>query len=138
MLCSQFQGWQATDTVGQHLAGIETILTTVFAPADAQAWQTFASALPAGMTLGATRTTWADTDEQQGTLLQADLARLNLPIPATGVLPPRVRVMTMHGERDYRAKSSSSPVLRKRFSLDRGDSRIRVWSLKPHAYCTCR
>lgn len=97
-LCSQFRGWQATDTVDQHLAAISTILTTVFASADAQAWEMFANALPGGMTLEELRDyLWADTDEQQGTLLQAVLTRLNLPIPAAGVLPPRVRVMTMHG-----------------------------------------
>jgi len=97
-LCTQLQKWQATDTIGQHLADITTILTTVFAPADAQAWQTFANALPEGMTLEELRDyLWADTDEQQGALLQVVLARLNLPIPPEGVLPPRVRVMTMHG-----------------------------------------
>jgi DNA helicase II / ATP-dependent DNA helicase PcrA len=97
-LCTQLQGWQANDTVGQHTADITTILTTVFAPADAQDWQTFANVLPAGMTLEELRDyLWADTDEQQGALLQAVLTRLNLPMPAGGVLPPRVRVMTMHG-----------------------------------------
>jgi len=111
-LCSQFEGWQATDTAGQHLADVSTILTTVFAPADAQAWQTFANALPADMTLWELRDyLWADTDEQQERLLQAVLARLNLPIPATGVLPPRVRVMTMHGAKGLSGKIVFVPGL---------------------------
>ena len=111
-LCSQLQGWQPTDTVGQHLANITTILTMVFSPADAQSWQTFANALPAGMTLEELRDyLWADTDEQQATLLQAVLTRLNLPVPATGVLPPRVRVMTMHGAKGLSGKIVFVPGL---------------------------
>jgi DNA helicase-2/ATP-dependent DNA helicase PcrA len=97
-LCSQVQGWQQTDTVGQHLMSISAILTAALSAADAHAWQAFANALPPDMTLEELRDyLWADTDEQQEALLQAVLTRLNLPMPATGVLPPRVRVMTMHG-----------------------------------------
>jgi superfamily I DNA/RNA helicase len=47
---------------------------------------------------------WADTDEQQSAILQAVMTRLNLPIPAAGVLPPRVRVMTMHGAKGLSGK----------------------------------
>lgn len=111
-LCSQLQGWQRTDTIGQHLADISTILTAVFTPADGQTWNTFAGALPGGMTLEELRDyLWADTDEQQGLLLQAVLTRLNLPIPATGVLPPRVRVMTMHGAKGLSARIVFVPGL---------------------------
>jgi len=104
-LCAQLQGWQASDAVGQHLAAIANNLTANFSPADGQAWQVFVSALPAGMTLEELRNyLWADTDEQQSAILQTVMTRLNLSIPAAGVLPPRVRVMTMHGAKGLSAK----------------------------------
>ncbi|GIL06877.1 MAG: DNA helicase [Betaproteobacteria bacterium] len=111
-LCAQLQGWQASDTVGQHLAAIANNLTAIFSPADGQAWQAFGSALPAGMTLEELRDyLWADTDEQQSAILQGVMIRLNLPIPAAGVLPPRVRVMTMHGAKGLSAKVVFIPGL---------------------------
>jgi len=112
VLCSQIQSWQATDTVGQHVADVAAIVTSVFSPDEAQAWQTYANALPVGMTLEELRDyLWADTDEQQAALLQAVLTRLNLPIPAAGVLPPRVRVMTMHGAKGLSGKVVFRPGL---------------------------
>jgi DNA helicase-2/ATP-dependent DNA helicase PcrA len=111
-LCAQIQGWQAADTVGQHLAAVTASLTAVFSAADGQAWRTYASALPAGMTLKELRDyLWVDTDEQQSAILQAVMTRLNLPIPAVGVLPPRVRVMTMHGAKGLSGKIVFVPGL---------------------------
>jgi DNA helicase-2/ATP-dependent DNA helicase PcrA len=49
---------------------------------------------------------WADTDEQQMTVLGAVFARLNQAMPGTAVLPPRVRIMSMHG-----AKGLSSRIV---------------------------
>ena len=54
---------------------------------------------------------WTDTDEQQAVLLQAVLDRLNLPLSAAGVLPPRVRVMTMHGAKGLSGKVVFIPGL---------------------------
>jgi len=54
---------------------------------------------------------WADTDDQRAVLLQAVLGRLGLPIPAVGVLPPRVRIMTMHGAKGLSAKVVFVPGL---------------------------
>jgi len=111
-LCAQLQSWQAADTVGQHLAAIGASLTAVFSPADGQAWQTFANAVPADMTLEELRDyLWADTDEQQSAIIQAVMTRLNRPIPAAGVLPPRVRVMTMHGAKGLSGKIVFIPGL---------------------------
>ena len=112
VLCSRLRGWRPTDTVVQHLASISAALTAVFSAGDAHAWQTLANALPAGMTLEELRDyLWADTDEQQEALLKAILTRLNLLIPATGVLPPRVRVMTMHGAKGLSGKVTFVPGL---------------------------
>jgi len=111
-VCSQLQTWRETDTIGQHMNTISAALTTVLSPDDAQMWQNFAAALPGGMALKEVRDyLWADTDEQQSTILQSVLTRLNLPIPATGVLPPRVRVMTMHGAKGLSAKVVFVPGL---------------------------
>ena len=113
-LCLQLQGWQATDTVGQRQMALGTILASVFSPAGRlQNWQTFAAACYSpDMTLGELRDfLWADTDEQQAALLQTVLTRLNLPIPAAGVLPARVRVMTMHGAKGLSGKVVFIPGL---------------------------
>lgn len=111
-LCAQIQGWQATDTVGQRMNDIAAVLTAAFTLAEAQIWQAFANTLPGAMTLAELRDyLWADTDEQQELLLHAVLARLNLPIPAAGVLPARVRVMTMHGAKGLSAKIVFVPGL---------------------------
>jgi len=111
-LCGQLQGWQPTDTIDQRLADITAILTTGLIPADAKEWQAFASGLPANMTLEELRDfLWTDTDEQQRTLLEAVYTRLGLPIPAAGVLPPRVRVMTMHGAKGLSARVVFVPGL---------------------------
>lgn len=111
-ICLQLQGWQPTEILGQRLADIAAIVTAAFSAADAQAWQVLAGGLPADMTLQELRDyLWADTDEQQEALLQAVLTRLTLPIPAAGVLPPRVRVMSMHGAKGLSGKIVFVPGL---------------------------
>lgn len=111
-LCSQIRGWQTSDTVGQRIADVVAVVASIFGPAEAQIWQAYATTLPSGTSLQELRDyLWADTDEQQAALLQAVLTRLNLPIPAAGVLPPRVRVMTMHGAKGLSAKVVFIPGL---------------------------
>lgn len=97
-VCGQVTGWQPGETLGQRTTDIAGIVSSVFGAQEAQAWQAYASSLPQGATLEELRDfLWADTDEQQAGLLQAVYARLNLPVPAGGLLPAKVRVMTMHG-----------------------------------------
>jgi len=104
-ICSQIQGWRSTDTVDQRTADVAAIVSGVLGSAEAQVWEAYGSALPAAMTLGELRDYLsADTDEQQAALLQTVLERLNLPIPPVGVLPPRVRLMTMHGAKGLSGK----------------------------------
>ena len=70
-------------------------------------WQNYAAALPPDMTLEELRNwLWADSDEQQMAVLQAVFTRLNQQMPAAAMLPPRVRIMSMH-----RAKGLSSPIV---------------------------
>jgi len=111
-ICSQIHEWQATDTLGQRIADVGAIVAGLFGSAEAQVWQTYANALPVDMTLEELRDyLWADTDEQQAALLQAVLERLNLPIPAAGVLPPRVRAMMMHGVKGLSGKIVFIPAV---------------------------
>jgi superfamily I DNA/RNA helicase len=111
-ICAQIQGWQPTDTVGQRLSDVANIASSVAGAASAHDWQAYAAILPAGMTLEELRDFLrADTDEQQETLINALFERLNLPLPAASVLPPRVRVMTMHGAKGLSAKIVFIPGL---------------------------
>jgi DNA helicase-2/ATP-dependent DNA helicase PcrA len=111
-LCEQLQGWQSTETIAQHLPDISAIIDSVFPNNTAHDWQTFASSLPSDMTLEELRDyLWADSDEQQETLLKSVLSRLDIPVPAAGLLPPRVRVMTMHGAKGLSSKIVFIPGL---------------------------
>jgi DNA helicase-2/ATP-dependent DNA helicase PcrA len=109
-ICGQVSTWQASDTLAQRTADIAGIVTNVLGAGDAQAWQTYAASLLPGTTLEELRDfLWADTDEQQAALLQTVFTRLNQPIPAGGLLPARVRVMTMHGAKGLSARVVLTP-----------------------------
>lgn len=111
-VCSQLSTWQAADMIGQRMADMSAIISNLFGQQETQNWQTYASSFPAGTTLEELRDfLWADTDEQQATLLRAVYERLNLPVPAGGLLPPRVRVMTMHGSKGLSARVVFIPGL---------------------------
>lgn len=111
-LCAQLRTWQASETLAQRMAEIGAVLGSVLSPADNQLWLTYASTLPPEMTLEELRDfLWADTDEQQMMLLQAVFARLGAAIPAGGLLPARVRVMTMHGVKGLSGKIVFVPGL---------------------------
>jgi superfamily I DNA/RNA helicase len=104
-VCATITGWQKTDTLQSRLVGISAILTATFNAAEAQQWQTYAAALPQDITIEELRDwLWADTDEQQMSVLQSVYARLNQPMPNAAALPPRVRIMSMHGAKGLSAQ----------------------------------
>lgn len=106
-VCSQIAAWSRADTLAARSPDISAILTAAFSAAEAQLWQNYAAGLPPAMRLEELRDwLWADNDEQQITVLQAVFTRLNQQMPAAAVLPPRVRIMSMHG-----AKGLSSQVV---------------------------
>jgi superfamily I DNA/RNA helicase len=73
------------------------------APAVAD-WQAAIAPLPAGASIEEVRDfLWADTDEQINGLLEAICERLKLPPAPQSLLPPRVRMMTMHGAKGLSA-----------------------------------
>src|SRR5262249_51933003 len=72
----------------------------------------FQNALPGGMTLEELQDyLWADTDEQQEEILTNVFTRLGLQIPPTGVLPQRIRIMTMHSAKGLSARVVFIPGL---------------------------
>lgn len=104
--------WQRGDTLGQRRNEIEQQITNVFGAGSVPAWQTFVQSLPDGITLEELRDyAWAETDDQKNDLIGRIFARLNLPLPAVGVLPARVRMMTMHGAKGLSAKVVFIPGL---------------------------
>ncbi len=97
-VCARVSNWLPTETVSQRSQGISGIVLGVFGQQESQAWMARTANLPQNMTLEELRDyLWADTDEQQESLLEAVYARLNIPIPMEGLLPQKVRIMTMHG-----------------------------------------
>jgi len=111
-ICSQMQQWSATDLLGLRAPEIEVIVAQALGTSEAQAWSAYAAQLPPGISLEEVRDhLQADTDEQQEALLRAVLTRQNLPIPPNGVLPPRVRAMTMHGAKGLSGKIVFIPGL---------------------------
>lgn len=103
-LCTQIAQWQSTDTLAQRATDVGLLLNAVFGQLATNAWNNAIAHLPQGLTLEETRDyLWADTDEQQARVLEAAYQRLGLPLPQTGLLPPRVRIMTMHGAKGLNA-----------------------------------
>jgi DNA helicase-2/ATP-dependent DNA helicase PcrA len=111
-ICDRLSTWQTGDTIDQRMEDVSVIISDLFGQQDAQAWQTYASSFPTGTTLEELRDfLWADTDEQQDVLLQTVYKRLGQPIPAAGLLPARVRIMTMHGAKGLSARVVFIPGL---------------------------
>jgi superfamily I DNA/RNA helicase len=64
------------------------------------------------MTLAELRAYFAtDTDEQQAAILEKVYGRLDLQPPEQGFLPPKVRIMTMHGAKGLEAQVVFVPGL---------------------------
>jgi superfamily I DNA/RNA helicase len=111
-ICTQLSTWLEADTIEQRMADISAIINNLFGQQEAQNWQTYASSFPTGTILEELRDLlWADTDEQQDALLHTVFERLNRPVSADGLLPPRVRVMTMHGAKGLSARVVFIPGL---------------------------
>ncbi len=96
--------------VGADLIG-QIIEAHYGAPERAQ-WDGFRADLPGGMTITELRDfLWSDSDEQQAAVLEGVMTRLEIPIPEEAVLPPRVRIMTMHGAKGLSARIVFIPAL---------------------------
>ena len=111
-ISAQIGAWQPQDTFAMRLADITTILNQSLRPQDAQALQPFAASLPGDITLQELRDfIWSDNDEQQAAIVQNVYARIGQQVPQGNVLPPRVRIMTMHGAKGLSAQVVFIPGL---------------------------
>ena len=110
--CAIIAAWNEADTLATRRDAIRDIITTHYNAAQAADWMTFSAVLPVDMTLEEVRDfLWAESDEQQSTVLVAAHQRLGLEVPEGGVLPPRVRIMTMHGSKGLSARVVFIPGL---------------------------
>lgn len=111
-ICQQVSDWQDTDTLLMRSEAISQIIVEAFEQIHAAEWAEYIKALPNEMSLKELREYMSsDTDEQQASLLQAVYERLNLQIPAEGLLPPKIRIMTMHGVKGLNAQVVFIPGL---------------------------
>lgn len=105
--CAIISGWDKEDTIGDRVDAISQIIENHYSADAVDSWTDFVESLPEGMTLEELLGyLWTDMDEQQEKIMKDVYERLELDIPAAGLLPPKVRVMTMHG-----AKGLSSQVV---------------------------
>lgn len=111
-VCDQISGWSPEETLGEHLDEISAIVTNIFGEQTTLQWQECIDFLPGEVTLEEMNDYLrANTDEQQAALLEAVYERLNIPIPDEGLLPPKVRIMTMHGAKGLSAQVVFIPGL---------------------------
>ncbi len=103
-ICGRISGWMRTDTLASRSSDILNILSNIFGQQEVQKWLSQIGHLPQDITLEELRDyLWADTDEQQASLLETVYTRLGLPIPTGGLLPQKVRILTMHGSKGLEA-----------------------------------
>lgn len=105
--CAVVSTWNKEDTLGDRVNDISQIIEHHYSSDAIESWTDFIEFLPEGMTLEELLGyLWTDSDEQQEKIMKDVYERLELEIPDVGLLPPRVRIMTMHG-----AKGLSSQVV---------------------------
>lgn len=103
-LISTLATFSDSDPLSQAGTAIETVLAAYAGPMMSQTWTAITSAVPVEITLRELRDyVWSDNDEQQGRILANVYQRVGQPQPASTVLPPRVRIMSMHGAKGLSA-----------------------------------
>jgi DNA helicase-2/ATP-dependent DNA helicase PcrA len=111
-ICATIAAWNPADTIDMREAEIGQIVETNFDAAARNTWDAFRAGLPGAMTLEELRDYfWTAGDDQEAALLVSVLTRLGQPIPAAGVVPARVRIMTMHGAKGLSARAVFVPGL---------------------------
>jgi superfamily I DNA/RNA helicase len=95
------------DTFGSRAADLYTLIEHAVGAQEAGIWQQFSAGLPQEITLKELRDVmWAANDEQRTAIIEAVYERLGQPFPVADIIPPRVKIMTMHG-----AKGLSAPIV---------------------------
>lgn len=111
-VCSQICNWSSEETLGEKLDEVSAIVTNIFGEQATIQWQEIIDLIPSEITIEELiNYLRADTDEQQIALLEEVYKRLEIPIPDDGLLPPKVRIMTMHGAKGLSAQVVFIPGL---------------------------
>ena len=111
-ICAELSQWRPNETLTQRNPALSSMVTRVFGVQAANDLNQLLAHLPGDMTLEEVRNyLWADNDEQQARILEKVYQRLNLPLAPAGFLPPKVRIMTMHGAKGLNATVVFVPSL---------------------------
>jgi superfamily I DNA/RNA helicase len=111
-ICGTIEGWSTDETLENHGEDITNLVGNIFGEQAALGWKEVITDLPRGMTLEELVNYFrADTDEQQASLLEEVYNRLEIQIPEYGLLPPKVRIMTMHSAKGLSAQVIFIPGL---------------------------
>lgn len=109
---AQLAGFQPNDTLAQRGPVLGQLLHARFGQPGRDAWMDEVVHLPQGMTLQELRDYLsAEQHEQQAEILAGVYQRLGEPPPEGNLLPPRVRIMTMHGAKGLSAQVVFVPGL---------------------------
>ncbi len=111
-ICARISTWQPTDTLSDHSEDLLEIIVSIYGEQEARKWADNIAHLPQDITFEELRDyLWADTDEQQSSLLETVYTRLGISFPTGGLLPQKVRIMTMHGAKGLGASVIFIPGL---------------------------
>jgi len=111
-ICAGLGTWQRADTLRVRVPDVAAVVAGTFSAAESQRWLNYVAPLPHDMTLEELRDwLWAETDEQQMGILQRVFTRMNQQVPDAAALPPRVRIMSMHGAKGLSSKIVFVPGL---------------------------
>lgn len=111
-ICGQISAWSPEDTLEDHFSDISDYVEYIFGEQESLQWQASLEFLPKEITFEELRDyLQAKNDEQQESLLKLIYERLCLPIPDEGLLPPKVRIMTMHNAKGLSAQVVFIPGL---------------------------
>lgn len=111
-LCVRISNWQEADTIATRGGELIQIIQEVCGQNASEMWGAHISHLPQDIALKELCDYLiASADEQQASLLKAVYERLNLDVPSEGLLPMKVRIMTMHGAKGLSARVVFIPGL---------------------------
>jgi DNA helicase II / ATP-dependent DNA helicase PcrA len=104
--------WGDDDDFSLRQNELHSVIEQALGADEAALWQQFTDMLPQAIKLKELREVlWAQTDEQRVNALASIYDRLGQPVPAENILPPRVKVMTMHGAKGLAASVVFIPGL---------------------------
>lgn len=110
--CATIAAWEPEDTLAMRSEEIAQIVEAHYDAAQADAWRAVTATLRPEMTIQELRDyLWAESDLQQAAVLEGVLQRIGEEVPEAGVLPPRVRIMTMHSAKGLSARVVFIPGL---------------------------